>query len=116
MSDKAYNLDQLREIAEGNEEFIVEMVQLFIINTRMVLTDLKAQIEERNSEKVSKLAHSIKPNMNTYGIPGAAEKLIFIEKEGAPAGQWELVSDSYSKVHTLVEQAILQMEKDFKLS
>ena len=113
---KAYNIDSLREVAEGNEEFIAEMIGLFIENTRIVLSEMKMHIDQKNGEMVGKLAHSIKPNMRTYGIPDATEILLFIEKEGAPKGKWDEVLSHFQIVNRIIEASILEMEKDFNIS
>lgn len=116
MSQHPYSIQTLKELSDNNEVFIREMIELFISEPRPLLTDIEAGIAAKEEVLVNKLVHSIKSNMNTYGITGAAEKLLFIEKETIKQARWELVHQTFEEVKTQILAAIFQMEKDFNIS
>jgi HPt (histidine-containing phosphotransfer) domain-containing protein len=113
--EKFYRLDQLKELADGNQEFILEMVQLFIKNTGMVMKDMEAAIHEKNKDRLRRLAHSIKSNIRTYGIHNALESILFLEKDQAEP-QWEEIQRQFSLFRGISEKAMDQMREEFSLS
>ncbi len=116
MSQHLYSIQALKELSDNNEIFIREMIELFVSNSRTLLLDLEASIARKDSIRINKLAHSIKPNMNTYCISGAAEKLNFLEMETLSQVRWELVKQTFEEVRVQILEAISQMEKDYNLS
>jgi len=116
MSHPVYSILVLKELSDNNEVFIREMIELFVTETRPLLTGIEAGIIAKEAVLVNKLVHSIKSNMNTYGITGAAEKLLFIEKETIAHTRWELVQQTFEEVKAQILAAIFQMEKDYNIS
>ncbi len=116
MSTQLYSIQSLKELSDNNEVFIREMIELFVKETRPLLINIETGIAAKEAASVNKLVHSIKSNMNPYGITGAAEKLLYIEKETLAQVRWELVQQTFEEVKTQILAAIFQMEKDYNIS
>jgi PAS domain S-box-containing protein len=78
----AYDFTYLRSLSENNEEFIREMIQTFIQTIPPVLSDMNTSILDENWERLSKLAHQIKPSLALMGMNELRTQVLFIEENG----------------------------------
>ncbi|HET8866086.1 MAG TPA: Hpt domain-containing protein [Gracilimonas sp.] len=62
------NLSYLEDITDGNNEVMIEMIQLLLDETPKHLDNIKKAQEEENLEKLSAEAHKIKPMMLYVGL------------------------------------------------
>jgi CheY-like chemotaxis protein len=77
-----YDLSYLRSISNDNEDFIIEMMQTFVQTIPGILDEMKACLLDKNWEKLSKLAHQIKPSFTLMGIHDLRSTILFIEENG----------------------------------
>ncbi len=76
-----YNLEYLEEVAQGSKEFIVEMLDKFLEQTREAVEVLEKSIESGNSDEVRRLAHKLKPTFVIVGVQRIFELLKTMEGE-----------------------------------
>jgi HPt (histidine-containing phosphotransfer) domain-containing protein len=57
--------DELRETA--GDDFVVELVDTFLVEAPRMLDDLRGAYEKRDAEVFRRTAHSLKSNGNTFG-------------------------------------------------
>ncbi len=70
----AVSLDYLQEFSNGDEEFIKEMINMFLDNTPVDIEALQKHLMAQNWEQVYKTAHKLKPNFMMVGMK-AQEKV-----------------------------------------
>ena len=63
------DLSYLKEIAEGNDEFIIEMIEMFLQRTPEALEKLNESFQKQNWEELRLIAHRIKPSYSYVGLP-----------------------------------------------
>jgi predicted NUDIX family NTP pyrophosphohydrolase/HPt (histidine-containing phosphotransfer) domain-containing protein len=80
-SEPLYNLSYLEEVAQGSKEFIVEMLDKFLEQTRDSLDVLQQSIEAENSDEVRRLAHKLKPTFVIVGVRKVFELLKTMEEK-----------------------------------
>lgn len=78
----SFDLSYLRSISNDNQEFIREMMQTFIQTMPAILDQLTKALETEDWEKLSKLAHQIKPSFTLMGIHSLRNDILFIEENG----------------------------------
>lgn len=76
------DLTYLRSISNNNEDFVKEMMQTFVQSIPGVLTEMKQCLNDENWEKLSKLAHQIKPSFTLLGVHELKNTILFIEENG----------------------------------
>ncbi len=111
-SQKITNLDYLKVLAEDNESFFNDFIQLFLTNTPEILDDLQQQLAVENYEGIRQAAHKIKPSLNYIGMKTANTLAMEIEEN---AKQMTNLNELPSMVKDLVNQctaafAELQLE------
>ncbi|GHB79663.1 PAS domain S-box protein [Persicitalea jodogahamensis] len=75
-----FSLNKLNSIANGNQDFINKMINLFIDQSQLSLTELKAAFEKQDYETIRKVAHRLKPSVDTMEITSLKEKIRELEK------------------------------------
>jgi PAS domain S-box-containing protein len=73
------DLSYLRSVSDNNEEFIKEMIQTFVQTIPGILTEMELCLKEKNWDRLSRLAHQIKPSFTLMGIHNTRESILFIE-------------------------------------
>ena len=60
-----YEIGQLRKIARGNEKVIVSLLQAFIAETQLAISDINGAFETDDIKRMKAAAHRIKPSLTT---------------------------------------------------
>lgn len=76
-----FNIDltYLRDVSSGSNEFMIEMIELFLEQTPAYFQQLRQFIAEENWSKVAEIAHKIKPTLAFMGADAAKESMAEIE-------------------------------------
>lgn len=76
-----FNLDltYLRDVSSGSNEFMIEMIDLFLAQTPEYFENLEKAIIEENWSKVADIAHKIKPTLAFMGAIAAKDSMGEIE-------------------------------------
>lgn len=80
-TEQGYDLQKLRDLSHGNEEFVAKMVNIFKESTPPTLEEMRKSLHERNYANLSKLAHKLKPSVENMGIHRLEGKAREIEIE-----------------------------------
>ncbi|MCE3278562.1 MAG: rpfC 3 [Bacteroidetes bacterium] len=75
-----FNLDYLIDHADGDKEFIIEMITLFINDVPQALTKLKSSIDQKNYGDIKIYAHSMKGLFLTLGIEETGDIIKQVER------------------------------------
>ncbi|QMW04905.1 PAS domain S-box protein [Spirosoma foliorum] len=78
--DGLFDLSGLRSIAQGDEEFVWEMVSMFIDLVPAGIKEMKTAYEANDFKKVSQIAHRLHPSVATLNIKSLADVLVDIDK------------------------------------
>ena len=103
-----YNLDKINEMAEGDEDFIVEEVP-------EDLEGLEKAINNKDYENIYKLAHKIKPNVDILGMEQTRAKALEIETLGKTAGSMSEIEEKFPILKRDVLQVVAELKNDFDL-
>lgn len=75
-----FDLSYLRSVSDNNEQFVREMVETFIETIPPVLTQMKECLAAKNWQRLSRLAHQIKPSFGLMGMDDLRSATLYIEK------------------------------------
>ncbi|WP_186755534.1 response regulator [Echinicola salinicaeni] len=75
-----YDLDKLHRICSGNVEFMQNMISLFVQVSESSLKEMKAAIRQQELVEVQRIAHRLKPSLNSMGIVSVLKEIDFLEK------------------------------------
>ena len=74
------DLSYLKQIADGNDAFIVEMIEMFLNKTPQALEEMNTYFQEQNWQELRQIAHRIKPSFTYIGLPDIQKTLAEIER------------------------------------
>lgn len=66
--DASYDLSKLIELSRGDEEFVRNMVDIFLQHTPAAVDEMSEGLENSDYLSVAKIAHRIKPSIESMGI------------------------------------------------
>ena len=109
-----YSLDKINEMAEGDTEFIESVIAVFLDEVPQDLKNLEAAIENKDYEKVYKLAHKIKPNVDLLGMEQTRAVAYEIETLGkTPGDNGPAIEQKFPMLKKDVLQVIAELRNDF---
>jgi len=121
LTNKDIDLSFLYEIADGSDEFIVESIGMFLVQSPEILQAVGDAIAARNWAEAATAAHKIKANLGFFGMLNSQALIQEIElacKAGAP-NPAEVIS-KFAEVKAIIEEnlealALLKAEKEANL-
>jgi HPt (histidine-containing phosphotransfer) domain-containing protein len=110
-----YNLDKINEMAEGDDEFVVSVISVFLEEVPADLEELEAAIERSDYEQTYKLAHKIKPNVDLLGMETTRANALEIETIGKNSGSMNRIREIFPELKAAIHQVIQELTRDFDL-
>ena len=104
-----YDLQELRDIAAGNESFAAEMITLFITDTESALLEINRQIAQKDYLKVKALLHKINPSVKVMGVNSVADIIDKIEKMEVAAMDGTTFSELFSALEKTLREVNVQL-------
>ncbi len=110
-----YNLAKVYAISENDEEFVLEILKLFITEVPADLLEVKQGIEEKNYKQAYSFAHKVKPTLDLLGMTVGFEEILCIEDWTKREGKRKEIKDTFKSLESRVEKAVKEVAKDFSL-
>lgn len=73
------DLSYLKDVASGSDEFMIDMIDLFLDQTPTYFDQMEQHIHEESWSKVADIAHKIKPTLAFMGVDSAKDSMAEIE-------------------------------------
>lgn len=110
-----YSLDKVKEMAEGDEEFITSVISVFLEEVPQDLESLEKALDVENYEQVYQLAHKIKPNVDLLGMEQTRAAALEIETLGKSEANMSEIQQVFPSLKKDIEQVVSELKKDFNL-
>ena len=108
-----YNLDKIEEMADGDEDFILSVISVFLDEVPQDLADLEKAIDKKDYKNVYQLAHKIKPNVDLLGMEQTRANALEIETLGKNEANSQQIEERFPMLKKDVLQVIAELKKDF---
>ncbi|HEX3009062.1 MAG TPA: Hpt domain-containing protein [Bacteroidales bacterium] len=112
---KRYDLNYLKEISGGDEEFILDMIQTFVQNTPSELLHLKNLAKEQKWDILGEQAHRFAPGLQFLGLISLRPVINKIEDFSFGKKNLEEVPDLINKLEAECRLVSDELIKDFNL-
>jgi CheY-like chemotaxis protein len=66
--DNSYDLTKLKELSRGDEEFVNNMIEIFLQHTPPALEEIEQALATEDYDTLARIAHRIKPSIESMGI------------------------------------------------
>ncbi len=105
------DLSYLKDVASGSDEFMIDMIDLFLDQTPAYFEQLEQFISEENWSKVADIAHKIKPTLAFMGVDSARESMAGIEQNARNLVNLEAISPAFQILKEMSVQLYKQLEE-----
>ncbi len=113
-SDKLYDLTYLKDHADGDYVFLVDMINTFLTDTPDFIVQLKQDINEGDYQKIKVTSHSMKGLFLTLGMNDAAKYLKDIETMSVDGIPLSMIETNYFVIEGLFNKVKSPLEKDLE--
>ncbi|WP_047244745.1 Hpt domain-containing protein [Maribacter thermophilus] len=108
-----YSLDKINEMAEGDEDFILSVISVFLEEVPADLESLEEAIKEKDYERTYQLAHKIKPNVDLLGMEQTRAAALEVETLGKKSAGWDQIESTFPILKKDIHQVIGELKNDF---
>ena len=109
-----YELSRLEAVAEGDQEFIIKVLEVFVIEVTEDVSKMFQSFKYNDFATLSKIAHKIKPNLILLGMQSATDACINIEKNRLNPIPLEQLWAHLDHLDKAVKQVVLELKKNYK--
>lgn len=95
------NLSYLNEIASGSVEFMMDMIDIFLEQTPIYLSQLTEAVEARDWKTAGDVAHKIKPTLAFMGVEYGKEVMAEIERKARNTTEVETIAEGLDYIHSI---------------
>ncbi len=106
------NLSYLKRISDGNDTFVIEMIEMFLNKTPLAIDQMKECFKENKWEELGKIAHRIKPSFAYVGLQDLQTTLTKIESCAENKGDKKAVNELLNQVQNNTNNAFEQLRKE----
>ena len=108
-----YTLDKIQELGEGDEDFVLSVISVFLEEVPIDLDALEEVLAHCNIEQIYKLAHKLKPNFVLMGMEPARALALEFKTMGKNNKAVEDVRPKFPVLKKDMEQAVQEHNNDF---
>lgn len=110
-TDLNVDLSYLRDVSSGSNEFMVEMIELFLDQTPAYFEQLDQYIQEENWLRVADIAHKIKPTLAFMGADSAKEDMAEIEVNARNLKNLDKIQPAFQLLNDLSSELFSKLEE-----
>ncbi len=108
-----YNLDKINELADGDDEFILSVVSVFLEEVPEDLLLLETAVNTKDFPSIYQLAHKIKPNVDLLGMEQTRASALAIENLGKEGVNGVAIDEIFPILKKDIHQVIGELKNDF---
>lgn len=106
-----FNLDlsYLQDVANGSNEFMIDMMEMFLKQTPGYFEQLDQLIKDENWPVVADISHKIKPSLTFMGIESARVSLDEIEHNARNLKNLETITPAFKILKEMSVQLFIKL-------
>lgn len=109
-----YSLNKIREMAEGDADFINSVIGVFLEEVPEDLKSLEAAVNSGDFQQIYQLSHKIKPNVDLLEMESTRALALEIETLGKNQEDLEGIRARFTRLKSDVNRAVEELNRDFK--
>jgi HPt (histidine-containing phosphotransfer) domain-containing protein len=110
-NSSSIDLSYLNEIAGGDAEFMIDMIDIFIEQTPIYTDQLIDAVNAKDWKTVGDIAHKIKPTLAFMGENHAKEQMASIEQKARSGSDLEEIAGEFAEVKAVCESLYTGLKK-----
>jgi len=111
---KKYNLEKVKEIAGGDDNFVNVIVETFLQEIPLDMVSMQTAIENDNHKMAYQFAHKMKPNIDMFGID-LLKEIVAMEKWSDSNKPTSEIQEHLDQIISTLSVVIEELKEDFNL-
>jgi HPt (histidine-containing phosphotransfer) domain-containing protein len=111
---KLYNLEYLEEISGGDKDFIADMLNDFVNNSPVSLSEIEKAVEDQNWSEVYAVVHRFIPTFEFVGAEEIRSRLRIVETNAKTLQQLDLIPGLIAEIKLSLVELIRSIKNDLK--
>lgn len=112
--NKHTDLTYLKQLSNGDNEFIHQMITIFMTQTPDALDSIDMYLKEKNWKSLKGIAHKMKPSFSFMGIKELEPVILLVEEYCENETHLDQLPKLTSTVRRICELAIIELETEKK--
>lgn len=108
-SKKQTDLTYLKELSNGSNEFILEMISVFMEQTPIEVANLEKHLNAKDWKSLRGTAHKMKPSFSFMGIKHLESVIKTVEEYAANETNLELLPEMITLIKNSCSEAIAEL-------
>ncbi|MGB4399577.1 MAG: Hpt domain-containing protein [Daejeonella sp.] len=105
------DLTYLRDVSSGSNEFMIEMIELFLQQTPAYFEQLNQLIIDENWSKAAEIAHKIKPTLAFMGADAAKDRMAEIENYARNLTNTDTIATLFKSLNEFSEELFVKLSE-----
>ena len=110
-----YNLSKFYALSDNDEEFVLQIIDLFVTEVPQDLKQIEIGIKEKDHKQAYAYAHKIKPTLDLLGMTMAFEEILQVEAWTRAEGKKNEIEATFESIQDQIDKAIKEIKKDFDI-
>jgi CheY-like chemotaxis protein/HPt (histidine-containing phosphotransfer) domain-containing protein len=112
---KLYELKQVEELAAGNHDFVLTLINIFLETIPQSSTEMLDACAAKNWDKVSKFAHKLKSTVDMLNMASIKTDIRTIELDAKKEINLDHIRRLVPKVDKIIQKTAQQLREEFSL-
>lgn len=113
-NEKVTDLTYLKDISMGDENMVMEMIEVFLEGYDEALTEMHQLYDGESWEALRARAHKFKPNLAYMGIEMGMEKIQQLEDDAKNENPDDAIQNRISNLRSICEQASQELQQELQ--
>ena len=110
--NKYIDLDYLKQISNGSNEFIFQMITVFMEEIPIEIKNLETHLKNKDWPALRATSHKMKPSFSFMGVKELEESIHTIEEYCAAEKNLDQLPGLIESIKTITEDVIKELEKE----
>lgn len=115
LTEKLYDLKRLKETVGGNKEFLISLAGIYLTTIPLNSGQMVQATKAEDWHMVSKLAHKMKPTIDSMGIVSISSDIRTLETNAKHQLNTHTLGKIAVKVDDIINTVALQLKCEFDL-
>ncbi|MGK7391136.1 MAG: Hpt domain-containing protein [Candidatus Cyclobacteriaceae bacterium M2_1C_046] len=109
---KVTDLNYLRDISTGDDQMVIEMIEVFLESYREALSEMRELNDSESLEELRARAHKFKPNLAYMGISKGTEKIQKLEEQAKNNTSTPEIRSTLTELDNICEEASVELKQE----
>lgn len=105
------SMTYLHDIADGSNEFMIEMIDIFLHQTPAYIEEIDAAIISADFSVMAEIAHKVRPTFAFIGVEEATIAMAEIENLARSGKNLELIRAEFDRIKPMIGSVFIKLQE-----